>query len=100
MLLTGLLDDESNILTLNTTPTPIPAKTTWTVLLYLTSPGTGCQGGETVFYPDDLPGKKTPIKEEVVVELEVRFAPFLNSTLRSRIFCPFSNKLICHSLLG
>lgn len=28
------------------------AKTTWTILLYLTSRATGCQGGETVFYPD------------------------------------------------
>ncbi|EGE80544.2 hypothetical protein BDDG_03485 [Blastomyces dermatitidis ATCC 18188] len=34
----------------STTPTPtIPAKTTWTLLIYLTT----CTGGETVFYPDD-----------------------------------------------
>ena len=63
-------DDESNVLTLNTKPIPTPAKTTWTLLLYLTSPATGCQGGETVFYPDDLPGKKNPIEKEVVVGLE------------------------------
>jgi hypothetical protein len=63
-------DDESNVLTLNTKPTPTPARTTWTLLLYLTSPVTGCQGGETVFYPDDLPGKKSPIEKEVVVSLE------------------------------
>lgn len=69
-VLTTLADDESNVLTLNTKPTPTPAKTTWTLLLYLTSPATGCQGGETVFYPDDLPGKKSPIEKEVVVGLE------------------------------
>jgi hypothetical protein len=38
--------------------------------LYLTSPSTGCIGGETVFYPDDLPGKKNVVEKEVVVELE------------------------------
>jgi hypothetical protein len=65
-------DDESNILTLNTKPFPTPAKTTWTLLLYLTSPATGCQGGETVFYPDDIqiPGRKTVIEKEIVVGLE------------------------------
>ena len=63
-------DDESNVLTLNTKPTPTLARTTWTLLLYLTSPATGCQGGQTVFYPDDLPGKNSPIEKEVVVSLE------------------------------
>jgi hypothetical protein len=29
------------------------AKTTWTLLLYLTSAADGCLGGETVFYPHD-----------------------------------------------
>jgi len=62
--------DESNVLTLNTKPTPTPAKTTWTILLYLTSPATGCQGGETVFYPDDIPCKKSNIEKEVIVALE------------------------------
>lgn len=33
---------------------PTPAQTTWTLLIYLTSPTTGCIGGETVFYPDHL----------------------------------------------
>lgn len=28
------------------------ARTTWTLLLYLTGPETGCIGGETVFYPE------------------------------------------------
>jgi len=63
-------DDESNVLTLGTKPTPTPAKTTWTLLLYLTSPATGCEGGETVFYPDEIPGKNSPIEKEIVVELE------------------------------
>ncbi|KFY51118.1 hypothetical protein V496_08919 [Pseudogymnoascus sp. VKM F-4515 (FW-2607)] len=61
--------DESNLINLPTTPTT-PAKTTWTLLLYLTSPATGCEGGQTVFYPDDLPFKNSPIQKEVVVELE------------------------------
>ena len=64
------LDDESNVLTLDTKPKPISAKTTWTILLYLTSPATGCQGGQTVFYPDDLPGKQSVLEKEIVVELE------------------------------
>jgi len=62
--------DQSNVLTLPTKPSPTPAKTTWTLLLYLTSPATGCVGGETVFYPDDLPHKSSPIDKEVVVGLE------------------------------
>jgi hypothetical protein len=39
-------------------------------LLYLTSPATGCQGGQMVFYPDDLPHKNSPIGREVIIELE------------------------------
>ncbi|KAK0112238.1 hypothetical protein ONS96_001486 [Cadophora gregata f. sp. sojae] len=64
--------DESNFLTLATKPTTTPAKTTWTLLLYLTSSSTGCIGGETVFYPDEvIPGaKKNVTEEEVVVGLE------------------------------
>ncbi|KAK3388994.1 hypothetical protein B0T20DRAFT_447466 [Sordaria brevicollis] len=34
-------------------PVSVPAKTTWTLLLYLTSASEGCMGGETVFYPHD-----------------------------------------------
>jgi hypothetical protein len=43
------------------------------MLLYLTSPATGCIGGETVFYPDEIviPGKKNVVQESVVVGLEV-----------------------------
>ena len=63
-------DDESNVLTLNTKPSPTPVKTTWTLLLYLTSAATGCQGGETVFYPDDMPGKPSPLEKEIAVSLE------------------------------
>ncbi len=33
----------------------MPARTTWTLLLYLTSASDGCVGGETVFYPHDRP---------------------------------------------
>lgn len=39
------------MLSLPTEP-PTPAKTTWTLLLYLTDTSTGCLGGETVFYPE------------------------------------------------
>lgn len=51
-LLTAMLsDDESNNIYLPAQP-PIPAKTTWTLLIYLTGPTTGCIGGETIFYPE------------------------------------------------
>lgn len=46
------------------------AKTTWTLLLYLTSPATGCQGGETVFYPEEDSRKNSTSNEKIVVELE------------------------------
>jgi hypothetical protein len=70
-----LLDDDSNNVTLPGTP-PIPARTTWTLLLYLTSPATGCIGGETVFYPDPPKKKKSkePAAEPFVVELEAGLA--------------------------
>lgn len=51
----------------------IPARTTWTLLLYLTSPATGCQGGETVFYPDP-PSKREAAPNPVVANLEVGMA--------------------------
>ncbi|KAL8937063.1 MAG: hypothetical protein Q9216_004612 [Gyalolechia sp. 2 TL-2023] len=71
-------DDESNVLSLPTTP-QIPAKTTWTLLIYLTGSSTGCVGGETVFYPELGPAKKFSGKENdgtdpVVVDLEVGMA--------------------------
>jgi len=53
-------------------------KTTWTLLLYLTAPATGCIGGQTVFYPENaVRGKaaaKTPNPEPLVIELEVGLA--------------------------
>ncbi|KFG85564.1 hypothetical protein MANI_028648 [Metarhizium anisopliae] len=57
--------DDSNNLTLATEP-PTPVRTTWTLLLYLTSSSEGCVGGETVFYPND---RKLP-SEEIAVSLE------------------------------
>ena len=73
-----VLDDEANTLSLPTTP-PTPAKTTWTLLIYLTGPATGCIGGETVFYPELGPAKKFGGKvndetKPVFVELEVGMA--------------------------
>ncbi|KAL9594504.1 MAG: hypothetical protein Q9219_006998 [cf. Caloplaca sp. 3 TL-2023] len=70
--------DESNVLSLPTSP-PTPARTTWTLLIYLTGPSTGCVGGETVFYPDLGPAKKFSGKENdgshpVIVDLEVGMA--------------------------
>ncbi|KAF2704745.1 hypothetical protein K504DRAFT_506715 [Pleomassaria siparia CBS 279.74] len=55
----------------------MPARTTWTLLLYLTSPATGCIGGETVFYPEPAPRNKKskePPPEPFVVHLEVGLA--------------------------
>jgi len=69
-MLTKFLDDESNSLSLSSKSGPVLAKTTWTLLLYLTSPATGCIGGETVFYPDELPGKNNVVQKETVVGLE------------------------------
>lgn len=56
--------DETNALTLGITK----AKTTWTLLLYLTSPATGCEGGETVFYPEN---PKKGEEREIAVGLEM-----------------------------
>ncbi|PNY26247.1 Uncharacterized protein TCAP_03812 [Tolypocladium capitatum] len=57
--------DDDNNLTLPTEP-PTPARTTWTLLLYLTSAAEGCVGGETVFYPHDRQSRA----EEIAVPLE------------------------------
>ncbi|KAL8885987.1 MAG: hypothetical protein Q9215_006244 [Flavoplaca cf. flavocitrina] len=67
--------DESNLLSLPTSP----ARTTWTILIYLTGPSTGCIGGETVFYPEfgtgkSLSGKDNAGIDPVVVNLEVGMA--------------------------
>lgn len=46
------------------------SRTTWTLLIYLTSATEGCQGGETVFYPEPLPtgkNKKTQRQPDPIV---------------------------------
>ncbi|KAJ9155355.1 Prolyl 4-hydroxylase, alpha subunit [Pleurostoma richardsiae] len=54
--------DDSNSLTVQSdTLEKIPAKTTWTLLLYLTSAAEGCIGGETVFYPNDSKSPRNAI---------------------------------------
>ncbi|KAI1801585.1 hypothetical protein F4811DRAFT_563915 [Daldinia bambusicola] len=61
--------DDSNLVTLQSHNEPsgiINTKTTWTLLLYLTSAAEGCIGGETVFYPLD---RKSP-KEEIAIAPE------------------------------
>ncbi|KAF2264985.1 hypothetical protein CC78DRAFT_560115 [Lojkania enalia] len=70
--------DDSNNVIIPGSPS-IPARTTWTLLLYLTSPATGCIGGETVFYPEPEPSKKKaksrePPQEPFVVDLETGLA--------------------------
>lgn len=55
-------DDDSNYLMLDS----VSVKTTWTLLLYLTSAAEGCIGGETVFYPHD----RKSAAEEIAVSLE------------------------------
>jgi hypothetical protein len=68
--------DDSNNVTIPGTP-PIQARTTWTLLIYLTSPATGCIGGETVFYPEPASAKKKskePPPEPFVVDLDVGLA--------------------------
>ncbi|KAI2472332.1 hypothetical protein F4781DRAFT_11432 [Annulohypoxylon bovei var. microspora] len=61
--------DDFNLVTLpyaNDSPGTISTKTTWTLLLYLTSAAEGCVGGETVFYTHD---RKSP-KEEIAIAPE------------------------------
>ncbi|KAK4541503.1 hypothetical protein LTR36_007949 [Oleoguttula mirabilis] len=67
-------DDANNIMFPSaSSPSAVAAKTTWTLLLYLTSPATGCEGGETVFYPDP-PSKREAAPPPVVAELEAGMA--------------------------
>ncbi|QIX00878.1 hypothetical protein AMS68_006395 [Peltaster fructicola] len=63
-------DESNNVDFITAEGTAIPAKTTWTLLLYLSSPTTGCQGGETVFYPE-AKSKREPTPAPVVADLEV-----------------------------
>lgn len=61
--------DESNKLEFGADK--IPARTTWTLLIYLTT----CEGGETVFYPEAT-RKKDRTPDPVVCELETGMALF------------------------
>jgi hypothetical protein len=67
--------DDSNNVTFQPpgSASPVQGNTTWTLLLYLSSPATGCIGGETVFYPD-APSKREATPPPVVAELEVGLA--------------------------
>lgn len=71
-------DDESNQLMIPSLP-PTPAKTTWTLLIYLTGPATGCVGGETIFYPElgsakQYSGRSAAGTQPIAVGLEVGMA--------------------------
>lgn len=59
--------DESNKLHFG--EAKVPAKTTWTLLIYLTT----CEGGETAFYPESL-GKGLGTPDPIVVGLEAGMA--------------------------
>ncbi|BAE57702.1 hypothetical protein F9C07_2661 [Aspergillus flavus] len=49
--------DDSNTLTFSSPSHPSqPARTTWTLLIYLTT----CSGGETIFYPESTRGNRNP----------------------------------------
>ena len=77
-MLTHFTDDESNVISLPADP-PTPARTTWTLLIYLTGPASGCMGGETVFYPElgqarNFSDKQSEGTQPVVVGLEVGMA--------------------------
>ncbi len=54
-------DDSNDVVVTAETLEQIPAKTTWTLLLYLTSATDGCIGGETVFYTNDRASGKEAI---------------------------------------
>ncbi|MCJ1308640.1 hypothetical protein MMC25_002293 [Agyrium rufum] len=70
--------DESNVITMKGDP-PVPARTVWTLLIYLTGPTTGCAGGETVFYPElgrakNYNGKQGDQTKPIAIGLEVGMA--------------------------
>jgi len=62
-------DDSNNIVFTTSDGKTVAAKTTWTLLLYLTGPVNGVEGGETVFYPES-PKKSREVVQPVVVGLE------------------------------
>jgi hypothetical protein len=61
--LTARIDDDSNTLTFPSDP-PKPARTTWTLLIYLST----CKGGETVFYPEATRENRNPEPVSVAPE--------------------------------
>ncbi|KKZ59869.1 hypothetical protein EMCG_05331 [[Emmonsia] crescens] len=64
-------DDSVPLSIPQTTTTAIRAKTTWTLLIYLTT----CTGGETVFYPETpTKTKSSPQPEPLIVRLEAGMA--------------------------
>ncbi|RMZ87276.1 hypothetical protein DV736_g5498, partial [Chaetothyriales sp. CBS 134916] len=58
--------DESNRVLFG--PNKTPGRTTWTLLIYLTT----CEGGETAFYPE--PKRKDKVHEPIEVRMEVGMA--------------------------
>ena len=74
-ILIPAIDDESNNVAFSspTSPSPVPAKTTWTLLLYLTAHSTGCEGGQTVFHPAPVT-KRGTAPPPVVADLQVGMA--------------------------
>lgn len=46
-------------------PSPVPARTTWTLLIYLST----CAGGETVFYPEPTRSNRKPEPVSVAPEM-------------------------------
>lgn len=60
-------DDDSNTLTYKPpkSHTAIPARTTWTLLVYLSA----CSGGETVFYPEPTRQNRNPEPVSVAPEM-------------------------------
>ncbi|KAL3453888.1 hypothetical protein BJX65DRAFT_301700 [Aspergillus insuetus] len=59
--------DDSNILSFSSpsTPSPKPARTTWTLLIYLSA----CSGGETIFYPEPTRANRNPEPISVAPEM-------------------------------
>ena len=71
-------DDESNNVLFPGNP-PVPVRTTWTLLIYLTDESTGCIGGETVFYPElgrakNFSAESSQSARPISVELEAGMA--------------------------
>ncbi|KAL3466649.1 hypothetical protein BJX64DRAFT_284212 [Aspergillus heterothallicus] len=59
--------DDSNILSFSSSslPSPTPARTTWTLLIYLST----CSGGETTFYPEPTQANRNPEPISIAPEL-------------------------------